>query len=140
MSLNASPSRQNDDLVQAIATACFGLVYISETDAPIEAFLRPGNHETPWAELMAALEKEFGTDSKEISVEEFFGRLTTEDDWNTPVQRRAAKKFHTLRKLLEKSLSDLHVFRFGRIRIEIVVAGRDANGNLAGIKTKSVET
>jgi hypothetical protein len=42
--------------------------------------------------------------------------------------------------LLEENLADLTVFRIGSIRIDIYVVGLDADGNLAGIKTKAVET
>jgi hypothetical protein len=124
-------------LMAAIANACKGLVYISETDARIEPFFVQNLAGEPISPL---LKKEFPGDCVEADFDEFFGRLTADEAWHTPLQKRTVKKFRTLRNLLRSSLKDLRVYRFGRIRIDILAVGRDAKGNVAGIRTKAVET
>ncbi len=52
----------------------------------------------------------------------------------------ACIKFKRLKQLLIENLNELHVYRVGRVAIDIFVVGRDREGNLAGIKTKAIET
>jgi hypothetical protein len=123
-------------LAAAIAAACKGLVYVSETDAPVEPFSIENADGKP---VPALLESEFG-DGRAGDIDSFFARLTVEQPWHTPLQQRAVKKYRTLRNLLLKNLENVSTYRFGRIRVEILVAGRDAAGNVQGIKTRAVET
>ena len=55
-------------------------------------------------------------------------------------EKENAKKFGELYALLDERLRDLTLFRFGTIRIDIIVAGIDSEGNAAGIRTFAVET
>ena len=86
------------------------------------------------------MKKDFSGEHAEGDFEQFFTRLTADQSWHTPLQTRAVKKFRSLRTLLRSNLTELSVHRFGRIRIDILVVGRDAAGNVAGIRTRAVET
>ena len=137
MTDKAPNSFDRTPLAAAIANACKGLVYVSETDAGIEPFFAEDDGgET----AQAILKKEFSGEYAEQDFEQFFARLTADQAWHTPLQKRTVKKFRSLRSLLRSNLTELSVHRFGRIRIEILVVGRDADRNLAGIRTRSVET
>jgi len=92
------------------------------------------------ADLIADLQKEFGAAYSEVPFDDFFARLTRTEDWHTPIQKRTAKKFRLLKNLLRANLRDVCVLRFGKIRIDIFVTGLDENGDLAGIRTRAVET
>ena len=115
-------------LDEAIATACEGLIYMSETDAPV-------------LPLSGSDAKEI-TDgpTQEISFDDFFQRLTEIKDWHGEREKERAKKFSELRKLLEENLRNLKVLRTGKIRINIYVVGTDINGHMMGVTTKAVET
>jgi len=119
---------------------CDGLIYISETDAPVTPFVGARadavNAETIVSQ--AGLPVDEPVEEKDVRV--FFSRLTKIKTWHTPADRERAKKFLELEKLLEENLRDLKVFKVGRIRIDIYAVGIDAAGNLAGIKTRAVET
>lgn len=130
-----------DDLLDALLRACDGLVFISETDAEIIPYSSPASKAaiTPEAAAEAA-----GVEIREpveaTTAKSFFAKLTRKCEWHTEAQRLNAERSHELEKLLNENLEGLRVYRFGRIQIAIVAAGRDAGGRIAGIKTSAVET
>ncbi len=127
------------ELANAIEEACDGLIYVSETDAPIELIFIPNHDSLKLFEgVQAAL-----NDKKNIKEEpaaKFFDRLTAEREWHGPREKAKVKRFVKLEKLLKEHLTDLTLFRAGRVRLEVVAAGFDSEGNVAGIRTKAVET
>lgn len=123
----------------ALAEACRGLAYISETDANLEPFIA----DEPNSRTLRSYLDTLGIDEKiieEVSLDKFFARLTTEKDWHRAVETRRVRQFSKLKTLLEENLEDLHVIRVGRIRIDIYIVGVAADGRLAGVKTKAIET
>jgi hypothetical protein len=129
------------DLDSSIRKLCEGLVYISETDSPLH-LITGGKASSISAEDVV---NRFGDDRpkwpvEEIGFGEFFGRLTKMQDWYGDEERERVRKYRRLRTMLESNLSDLHVFRVGRVQIDIYVIGLDREKNLIGIKTKAVET
>jgi hypothetical protein len=132
--------KNSDALFRDIELACDGLIYISESDAPIVAFAsKPGDKFTA-EEAVRQLGLPLETPVEQRDFDEFFSRLTANRDWHGDAERMRAGKFLALQKLLKENLRDLNVFRIGRIRIDIFVVGSDANGRVMGIATKAVET
>jgi hypothetical protein len=135
-----SKKKNDASLFERIAKGCEGLTYMSETDAPITAF--DGGKATGLN--AGALADIVGIDSdvpvEEITLARFFDRLTTIQDWFGEREKENAKKFSELKNLLQEDLRDLKVFRFGSVQIDIIVAGTDQTGNVAGIRTFAVET
>lgn len=128
------------DVFHRIEQTCEGLIYISETDAPVIAF--PGQP----ADVVTAnvILKQTGSPSdspiEERDFAEFFGRLTAIRDWYGEAEKARAKKFLELQNLLEEDLRELKVFRVGAIRLDIFAVGIDKDGILAGVTTTAVET
>lgn len=122
--MDKSPNTETD-LKKRIAAACVGLVLISETDSPVEPFFgkRPSQ-----------------TRAVEIDLEKFFDRLTAEKDWHTATHRKNAKGFAALKALLEDELSDIHVYRVGKIQVDYLVIGLTTDGMNAGVQMKAIET
>ena len=118
--------KDESKLFHEIERACAGLIYVSETDAPVSAFTG-----TVTARDQPIEERDFA---------EFFSRLTANRDWHGAAENAKAKKFLTLQKLLEENLRDLRVLRFGERRIDIFIVGTDNDGRLMGVRTKAVET
>jgi hypothetical protein len=129
-----------DKIFQKIAHACDGLVYISETDAPIKAFLSEQTTEETHEKILSHLAIKHDEPVEEINFDLFFERLTTEKDWHGAKEKARAEKFRALKRLLEDDLSELKVFKFGRVRKEIFIVGLDKDGRLVGAKTEAVET
>jgi hypothetical protein len=119
---------------------CKGLYYISETDAPFTAFTKKGEVDLSPGSVAAAAGIEYREPVETIAHEAFFSRLTTEKDWFGEEDKENARRFRVLQAALEANLSNLAVYRFGRISIDIVIAGLDKGSNLVGVRTRSVET
>jgi len=128
------------DLTDRIAHCCDGLLYISETDAPIVLFTSG-----VVAALDAGTMRRVADAPEDARVEErdfhkFFARLTKAETWHDDVQREQTKKFLELQSILEEHLQDLKVFKIGEIRLSIYIVGLDKNNNVIGVRTESVET
>lgn len=131
--------KDRDPVFKAIETACEGLIFISETDAPVEAFQLPGGP------LISGLLLKFdglpaGTPAVEIDPNAFFTRLTALKDWFDEDRKLRARKFLELKELLEENLDGLKAFRLGEVRVRYYIAGSAADGRLIGIRTSAVET
>lgn len=137
-----SPDEKKDaaGLAEELDELCKGLFYISETDAPFSAFARIEAGPISPGSVAAAAGIEFREPVEILDHKAFFARLTAEKEWFGQEDRRNASRFRSLQRALEAELTDLAVYRFGRIRIDIVIAGLDKASNLAGVKTSSVET
>jgi hypothetical protein len=123
-------------LRNALGNVCRGLFYISETDSEITPVLAVGKRSLV----------EFANESVPDSpietkpAEDFFQRLIKDREWHGEDERKRVRRFRKLSKVIFENLEDVAVLRVGRIRIDIFVVGYDADGNIAGIATRSVET
>lgn len=127
-------------LAERIREVSEGLFYMSETDAEVLPFVGGKASEITFSQILN--QDQYGTDIKieERDFEEFFKRLTEEQNWFEEEEREDARKFRELKSLLEENLRYLKVFRIGEIEIDIYVVGLDKEGRLMGIKTQAVET
>lgn len=133
-------NKNSEALFRAIEAACEGLIYISETDAPVTAFFAGPADEVTAEIILQRTGAETRRPASEIGFDRFFGRLTTVKDWHGDVERARAKKFLELQKLLEENLHQRKVFRIGNIRVSIFAVGLDKFGCLTGVTTEAVET
>lgn len=131
---------ETNSLSEKIRRVCAGLYYISETDAEIFPFEGTPAQAVTKENLLPQIGEKPDAPVEERDFTEFFARLTALQDWFGDEEKQTAAKFSDLKKLLEENLKDLKVFKVGRIEIEIYAVGLDAQGKLAGIKTKAVET
>ncbi|MDC3961620.1 nuclease A inhibitor family protein [Polyangium jinanense] len=121
-----------EPLMQAIGEAAAGLLFPSESDFPIEAY-RFGEAEPAPAAVLRARGLPPDTPVEEVSVASFFEGLVEGDD-------DGAARFRALVDLLQRELSDLRVYRVGKVDIDAFVLGRHPSGVWLGITTKLVET
>ncbi|HMT07864.1 MAG TPA: nuclease A inhibitor family protein [Pyrinomonadaceae bacterium] len=127
-------------MVAKLANLADGLTYVSETDAPFEHVCFPTIKQMSTANVAKAAGIENANLVTETDYEKFFRRLTENKDWFGPIEKEQAKRFRKLKELLEKELSDIKVFRFGKIRIDILILGKNKEGKVEGLRTFSVET
>jgi hypothetical protein len=132
--------KRNHSLRERIANICSGLTFVSETDAPVELFDPGVGNEISVADLIRAAEKKPNTFAEVQDAAAFLDRLSEIKSWYTEEEKRNAKRFARLRKVLTSELADLKMFRIGAIQIDIFVVGRDRAGNSVGIRTRAVET
>lgn len=127
-------------MIKALEEACEGLLYISETDAPIEVLMVRAQKDSELTEVVRTLTDTAKGDLGEQSPDDFFERLTDKREWYGEREKRIVKRYKELRKRLESNLSEITLFRTGRVRVDIYVIGFDKERNVVGIRTKAVET
>jgi histidine triad (HIT) family protein len=120
-----------DPTLRALKRAAKGLVFVSETEAPLEPFVwQDGGELTqPWLRKLAGAQA--GTPVEQMTVDDFFRAVPSEDK----------AKFQRLKKVLKEQLSGVHVYKLGEeADKEVFIAGKTADGRWAGVKTAVVET
>ena len=125
------PKFKCEKLLAEIEKFTADLIYMSETDAPIETYS---------AETVEFQKIVVETSHEEISPRDFFAPLTAVNGCHSARDKEQARHFAELEKLLKENLNDLNVSKVGRIQVDIYVVGADADGKTVGIKTKAVET
>lgn len=75
-----------------------------------------------------------------ISLDVFFARHTTTSDPYDGSAQRLRPRYEELVRVLSQRLRDVKVYRLGTGEVTCYIAGLDASGNLAGMKTVAVET
>lgn len=142
-SLKKKDEKNSGGLLTDLKTATENLVYISETDAPFEPFV--WKTEQPVTEIRVEDVLKFAgqkADAKtaEKTLDEFFRHLTEMQDWFGDEEKAQVEKFLKLKELLSTKLKNTKVFKVGDVQIDVYIVGIDDKGNLAGVKTKAVET
>jgi hypothetical protein len=116
-----------DTLLSTLTQATAGLLHPSEYDEPLEPFIWE-----PADNTLSEVRRLSGHPPQErcqtLSAETFFGELAE------------VEGFPALYEILQGILTDLRVYRCGAPNLTVYVVGRDANGRLAGFKTRAVET
>lgn len=134
-----SDTKENDFSAQ-ITKITKGLSYISEVDAEISFFAGNKAEAVTAQNLLNQAGKPPDAPIQEKDFTEFFAGLVEIQDWFGEEETATAKKFADLKDLLEKNLKDIKVLKVGKIELDVYVVGLDAEGKLAGIQTKAVET
>jgi hypothetical protein len=122
--------------------ASHGLLFMSESDYPLVPLLWEGEgKEALTAEKLLSLTGKPADTPVEIEdIDEFFHIATREQDWHGEREREEVKRYQELVKLLKDNLSDIQVYRLGKVEIEVFIVGRTDKGDLMGLSTKVIET
>jgi hypothetical protein len=120
----------NDLLLDKLRTACKGLLFPSESEAPLEPIAWKSDT------LNAKRVLELTSTEPGTTVDE----TTLADLWQTiPNEDRA--RFDALRKTLESLLSGIKVYKIGEEAEKTVyIVGKATDARWAGLKTSVVET
>lgn len=119
------------------------LFYPSESDEPVETitcYLKQTNPLTvsqikDWQMLPPAVYVE------EISENDFWESVTTEQDWYTDEEKARTQTFQQLKQLLEDQLTVRQVFQVGETEMDVYLLGLTHDqSERSGIKTKIIQT
>ena len=113
-----------------------GLLYMSETDAPLEFYQLDSAAARQWppaavAQFLELIGEDPGEPIQAIPPEQFFEELRQGND---PDQVQA------LQTAFSEELEELRCYRVGEVEIQIYLLGRDRPGRVVGLNTLSVET
>jgi Nuclease A inhibitor-like protein len=115
-----------------------GLLFMSETDAPLTYFELSPEKSQQWppstgGQFLQLIGEEPATHVEKLAPEKFFRDLR-------PGNEDRADQVAALQKAMTGELQNLEGFRVGEIEIQIFVLGKDDSGTVAGLRTLSVET
>ena len=114
-----------------------GLLFISESEYPLEQFLWQAADLTPETILMRS-GKPKDTSIEEISLDDFFAPVATDEDWHDDEDRKNVQRFQELVKALS-ALENVQVFKLGKVEIDVYIVGAIGK-DLVGLKTTVIET
>jgi hypothetical protein len=131
--------KSDEQLVEELKETTRGLTFMSESDYPLEVFAWGGAE--PTREFLRGVARADSSAAVETrGAREFFRPAASEPEWKGDTELAVARRFQSLLRLLETSLTDLKVYRVGAIDIAVYVAGRAPSGNYLGVSTRVVET
>ncbi|MCS6777102.1 MAG: nuclease A inhibitor family protein [Chloroherpetonaceae bacterium] len=133
-----------EELLKLLHSDTSGLMYMSEAEFPLSPFLWEQQQVgapsiTP--EVLREWRKIPDSETvQEVPFADFFAPAVTEQEWFEPEDHRLAERFRQLMQVLQTHLTDLKVFKVGRVRKVVYVVGRTTDGHFAGFSTLVVET
>lgn len=118
-----------------------GTLWMSETDAPFEPVSFAAQAEESASEVLRrALRLELETPVETRKLDDVLAWPSQDRQGDVPADRLRAATYRTLYRQLSAWLDDVVVVRVGSVSIDVYFVGRDACGNLVGLKTLAVET
>lgn len=130
-------STPQPSLLQELQQASEGLLFMSENDYPLTAFVweKAADGFNPDL-LLARAGHPAGTLVETRTVDNFFRNAIRDDLYG----EEAAARFRQVVELLKARLTDIQVYRLGEISIDVYVVGKTSTGDLAGYSTRVIET
>ncbi|WP_395092218.1 nuclease A inhibitor family protein [Armatimonas sp.] len=123
-----------------LRTAAKGLLFLSESDAPLKAFVWKGVAIDSAATLLKQLHKDAATPVQEIALTDFFAPMSTVQSWHDEAARADVVRFQALVAQLA-ALTNTRVFRIGTgPEILAYALGTTPDGHTAGVSTLLTET
>ena len=133
-----------DSMLSELQFASTGLLYPSEQDHPITAFVWPrvglgaGGVDAATVKNQAELPSDAKMETQ--SVEAFFEPIATPQDWHSAEEKKSVQQGQQLAEVVTRILTDVKVFRVGDTDKQVFLVGKMPDGDLAGLKTLVVET
>lgn len=130
------------ELIDELHQLVVGLLYPSETDAPIEVFFWSTSEKGAISDDNIAFELHHPEDVHiaDSPAEEFFEGVTDTYEWHTPDEVEATQQFVKLRDTLFANITKPRQLWIGETKVDLVLYGRTTDGNYIGLKTHIVET
>ena len=132
--------KSDEEILAELARAADGLLYMSESDYPLEP-LRLEGAGGPTPERLRELAG-VPTDApvEVLSLEQFFRAPISEPAWKGGAELASARRFQALARALTENLADVRAYKVGRINMPVYVLGRSPAGSWLGLSTRVVET
>jgi len=130
------------ELQRSLAALTEGLTFPSESDYPFVYAERPstGTGAITATAFRAAFAVPAGQAIEVRSLEQTFRWIATERPDMDADERALARRYAALRDALSANLTDVQVFRFGTVQVQVYLVGRTRCGSLAGLQTVAIET
>lgn len=133
------------DWVIKLQQAASGLLWMSESDYPFEAFVwrvKPSAQQTLLTpeQVLQYSHHPGDTPIQTLEIDRFFARATRVEKWHDASKAKEVLQYQALVKQLKDELKHLSVYRLGTVELDIYIVGQTPSGNWAGLSTKAIET
>ena len=127
-------------LKEMLLAATKDLLYPSESDEPFEyiEWNLPLDKPIDKTQIVGFI-KDPNAKIKTWNLTDFFKIPITEKDWFDDYQKKQVVLFKNLLNILQENITDIQVFRVGRVEIEVYIIGKTKD-TWAGLKTMLVES
>jgi hypothetical protein len=120
-----------DPVLDALKQASKGMLFPSESEAPLEPFAWKDSGALTHERLLELAGAEEGTEVEEVDLAALLRTIPPEDK----------AKFDRLAKVLQEQLSGIKAYKVGdEAEREVYLVGKTKDGRWAGLKTSVVET
>lgn len=133
---------EKSSLSDTLKQAAEGLIFPSESEFPFTYF--------EWTDYQGkrlnagTVLKLLGfppdTPIEKTSLDQLFKPVTEVQDWYGEEENERVRKFVRLKERLTGQLTNVQVYRVGKIEISVYIAGKTPDERWAGLSTKVVET
>jgi len=133
-------TKTNSEILDQLKLASDSLLFMSESEYPLEVFLWEDAAPITPQKVIQQTNHPQDTPIKIVQIDDFFQVATTEEDWHEEEEKATVKRFQALVQTLKENLSNLQVYRLGKIEIDVYVIGQTPSVDSIGLSTKVVET
>jgi hypothetical protein len=131
MKKDKGSGKAKDPVLDALKEASKGLLFPSESEAPLEPFAWEGGGKLTDKQVLKLAGAEEGTTVEQMSLADLFQTVPPEDK----------AKFDKLAQALQEQLSGIKAYKVGdEAKREVFIVGKTKDGQWAGLKTTVVET
>ncbi len=132
----------NLEIFEALDAATKGLLWMSESDYPFEAFIWEFGEKISLSnEIVLKITKHsLDTPIKFIEFNSFFQGRVTPKNWHNEAEAETVRRYQQLVLMMPEYLSNLKVYKVGEIEVDIYIVGKTPTGDYAGLATVSIET
>jgi Nuclease A inhibitor-like protein len=130
----------NNDLVQQFKTATDGLLFMSESDYPFEIHEWENLSNVTPVHLTQLAGLPADTPIEETTIDNFFKAAVRNYEGQSETARSTSDRYRQLLKLIHDNLTDITVYKLGRINMPVFIVGKTRTGSWMALSTRVVET
>ncbi|MBD2123414.1 nuclease A inhibitor family protein [Trichocoleus sp. FACHB-262] len=133
-------SSEQEELVGLLQRCVDGLLCLSESEVPFQVFI--WELQSPITPDMVLQQTQHPSNCpvEVVDLDQFLEVADQEQDWHGIEEKEQVKRYQHLVEVIKNNLSDVQVYKIGKIKIDVYILGRIASGQIAGISTQVVET
>jgi hypothetical protein len=130
--------KSDEQILAELAGAAEGLLFMSESDYPLEPLRLEGGPDDARLRELAGASADAPVTA--ATLEEFFRAAAAEPAWKGGAELDSARRFQALARALRENLSDVRAYKVGRVNMPVYILGRSPSGSWLGLSTRVVET
>ncbi|MFA1771650.1 nuclease A inhibitor family protein [Rufibacter glacialis] len=135
-------SADKEQVMRNLSELTQGLYFMSESDYPLEPFTVTAVKEDELSpdELRGFAGKPADANVEVVELTYFLRNMTKVPPEADPARIETTLRFQALQDFMVKSLSDVKVYRVGKVEVTALALGSTSSGEFAGFRTVLIET